>query len=59
MPKRITDRKYASLGEKDCWHPYSLQMLRPSRFTTVVGKILSGRYLMVSARISRGLQNPQ
>lgn len=56
MPKRIEEKKFASLGEKDCWHPYSLQMLQPSKFTHVVGKILKGRYMLVSSRINRGFQ---
>jgi len=56
MPKRIEEKKFANLGEKDCWHPYSLQMLQPSKFTNVVGKILRGRYMLVSSRINRSVQ---
>ncbi|MEA2030337.1 MAG: hypothetical protein U9N55_01915 [candidate division Zixibacteria bacterium] len=56
MPKRKIKRKFASLGEKNYWHPYSLQMLQPSKFTIVVGKILRGRYSLVSERIDRRLQ---
>ncbi|RKX25632.1 MAG: hypothetical protein DRP47_09495 [Candidatus Zixiibacteriota bacterium] len=59
MPKRKIERKFASLGEKDCWHPYSLQMLQPSKFTMVVGKILRGRYLLISQHISQGYQQRQ
>ena len=44
MPKRKEPEKFAPKGEKDCWHPYSLQLLTPTRFTAVVGKILVGQY---------------
>lgn len=44
MPKRKEPEKFAPKGEKECWHPYSLQILTPSKFTAVVGKILIGQY---------------
>lgn len=47
MPKRKEPVKYARTGEKECWHTYSLQMLQPTKFSTVVGKILKGRYSLV------------
>ncbi len=56
MPKRKEEPKFAQLGEKDCWHPYSLQILSPRKFATVVGKIMNGRYDLVSGRLIRGNQ---
>ena len=50
MPKRRTAQQFAKTGEKDCWHSYSLQMLSPSKFNDVVGKILRGRYLLITSR---------
>ncbi len=55
MPKRKQTEKFASSGEKDCWHPYSLQVLTPSKFTAVVGQIMQGRYMLLSSRFSRGV----
>lgn len=51
MPKRRKKEKFAKMGEKDCWHSYSLQMLSPSKFNRVVGKILRGRYALITARM--------
>lgn len=51
MPKRRKKEKFAKLGEKDCWHSYSLQMLSPSKFNSVVGKILRGRYSLITSRM--------
>ena len=53
MPKRKEKEKFASIGEKHCWHTYSLQELSPSKFTAVVGKILKGRYDLVTDRMAR------
>jgi hypothetical protein len=50
MPKRKSPQKFAMLGEKDCWHSYSLQMLAPSKFNKVVGKILRGNYSLVTSQ---------
>jgi hypothetical protein len=50
MPKRKTDDTFAVLGRKDCWHLYNLQALTPVKFTTVVGKILSGHYMLVTTK---------
>ena len=49
MPKRKSPQKFAELGEKDCWHTYSLQMLAPAKFNKVVGKILRGSYSLITA----------
>jgi hypothetical protein len=51
MPRRKEAEKYAVLGEKDCWHLYSLQMLTPKKFATVVGKILQGSHTLVRPRL--------
>jgi len=53
MPKRKEKEKFAPLGEKHCWHTYSLQELSPSKFTVVVGKILKGRYDLVTDKMAR------
>ena len=53
MPKRKEPEKFAWKGEKDCWHPYSLQILSPSKFTEVVGRILGGQYGLVKSRNER------
>ncbi len=54
MPKRKDDERFASMGEKDSWHPYGLQVLSPSKFSTVVGKILRGHYLLITSRYAGG-----
>lgn len=56
MPKSKDDKGFASLGEKDCWHPYGLQVLSPTKFSTVVGKILGGHYYLISSRFARGAE---
>ena len=53
MPKSKDDKRFASLGEKDCWHPYGLQVLSPAKFSSVVGKILCGHYILISSRFAR------
>ena len=50
MPRRKDEDTYAEKGEKDCWHSYSLQVLTPSKFSSVVGKILTGRYNLLVSR---------
>ncbi|MEA1980560.1 MAG: hypothetical protein U9N54_06265 [candidate division Zixibacteria bacterium] len=50
MPKRKEPEKFAQLGNKNCWHPYSLQMLSPTKFTLVVGKILRGKYELIRTK---------
>ena len=53
MPKRKTSQEFAKLGEKDCWHSYSLQMLTPKKFNAVVGKILRGNYSLITSRLKQ------
>ena len=55
MPRRKEDDEYAELGEKDCWHSYGLQVLSPSKFSSVVGKILTGKYTLIVARLDRSV----
>ena len=55
MPRRKEEHDFADLGEKDCWHSYSLQMLSPAKFSSVVGKILSGKYTLIISKIDRPL----
>lgn len=51
MPKRkLLPRHESLVGEKDCWHPYSLQMLSPAKFGSVVSRILNGRYTLIHAK---------
>ncbi len=53
MPKRKEPEKFAKRGEKNCWHPYSLQFLSPSKFNLVVGKILGGQYDLLVPRTEK------
>ncbi len=55
MPKRKEEEKFAILGEKDCWHSYSLQMLTPAKFSSVVGNILNGKYSLIIAKLNKEL----
>lgn len=48
MPKRKKVEEYAVLGNKDCWQLYGLQVLSPSKFAAVVGKVLSGKYSLTN-----------
>ena len=49
-PKPRTNR----LREKDCWHSYGLQMLSPEKFLQVAGRIIEGRYILLTVRRSGG-----
>jgi len=51
MPKRKEAEQFAVLGKKDCWHLYGLQALAPNKFAVVVGKILQGRYGLISPKV--------
>ncbi|MFZ5981221.1 MAG: hypothetical protein ACOYVF_11380 [Candidatus Zixiibacteriota bacterium] len=53
MPKRKEAEEFAAVGEKDYWHLYGLQMLAPNKFVSVVGKVLSGKYTLISSRWKR------
>jgi hypothetical protein len=53
MPKRKEAEKFATVGEKDCWHLYGLQVLSPRKFASVVGKVLQGRYSLVNSGTRR------
>ena len=54
MPRRKEAEKFATVGEKDCWHLYGLQVLSPNKFVTVVGKVLHGRYWLINPPIPDG-----
>jgi hypothetical protein len=56
MPKRKEGPRFAAMGEKDCWHSYGLQVLSPSKFSFVVGKILRGRYVLITSRLNGNTQ---
>ncbi|KAA3633854.1 MAG: hypothetical protein DWP97_08260 [Calditrichaeota bacterium] len=53
MPKRKEEEKFANLGEKECWHAYSLQMLQPAKFNLVVGEILKGNYTLLVTKLDK------
>lgn len=47
-------QEYALPGPKECWHPYSLQSLRPEEFSSVVNSILRGDNRLVAvSRVKR------
>lgn len=58
MPKRKEPENFAPTGEKDIWQSYSLQALSPSKFVTVVAKILNGRYLLLRPRLDGDSPHP-
>jgi hypothetical protein len=58
MPKRKAKIEYAAVGTKDCWHSFGLQALAPSKFASVVGKILRGRYSLVYSRFEDRNSDP-
>jgi hypothetical protein len=53
MPRRKEEDNYAETGEKDCWHSYSLQVLTPSKFSSVVEKILAGQHTLIVTRLDK------
>ena len=55
MPKRKEEEQFASLGEKESWHAYSLQMLQPAKFSLVVGNILKGNYTLIVTRLQKDM----
>lgn len=57
MPRRKEEDNYADVGEKDCWHSYSLQVLTPSKFSSVVEKILSGQYTLLLTKLDRSVSS--
>jgi hypothetical protein len=57
MPKRKEAERFAVLGEKDCWHLYTLQGLSPNKFASVVSNVLAGRLILVNTR-DAGKQAP-
>ncbi len=59
MPKRKVVASLAKKGEKKYWHPYSLQGLQPKKFTAVVGKILRGKYELISTKTHGRIQPSQ
>jgi hypothetical protein len=50
MPLRKEEEKYASVGVKDCWHPYGLQGLNPEKFALVATHILAGKFDLLMFR---------
>lgn len=53
MPKNSRQGNNPELGEKDCWNLYSLQVLTPTKFIKVVGKVLDGRYILVGPKATK------
>ena len=58
MPKRKTTEEFAALGKKDCWQLYGLQVLSPSKFAAVVGKVLQGKCSLINAPRVSDQANP-
>ncbi len=56
MPKRKGKQRFDKMGENDGWHVYGLQVLTAAKFTRVVGKILQGRYALISSRLEERTQ---
>jgi hypothetical protein len=50
MPPRKEVEKFASVGAKDCWHPYGLQSLSPDKFVNVVSRILKGKFELLDLK---------
>lgn len=55
MPRRKEEDNYADVGEKDCWHSYSLQVLTPAKFSSVVEKILDGQYTLILTKLDKSV----
>lgn len=49
MPKRKKQEEFAAMGKKDCWQLYGLQVLSPTKFAAVVGKVLKGKCFLINA----------
>ena len=56
MPKRKEEESFALLGEKICWHAYSLQTLHPTKFSIVVGNILKGDYSLIVTKLQKDVK---
>ncbi|MDZ4722389.1 MAG: hypothetical protein SGI97_00535 [candidate division Zixibacteria bacterium] len=54
MPRRKEIERHVPGKNKDCWNLYGLQVLAPNKFVSVVGKILSGQYVVVNPRTRDG-----
>jgi hypothetical protein len=55
MPARKDVEKYASMGNKDCWHPYGLQGLNPEKFALVASRILKGSFNLLGLKRSKSV----
>ena len=53
MPKRKEAENFAAVGEKDCWHLYGLQALSANKFSSVVQKVLQGRYWLINPNVDK------
>lgn len=47
MPRRKEREEFATIGEKEIWHPYELQSLPMRKFIQIIDKILQRDYLML------------
>jgi len=56
MPPRKEVVRFASVGIKDCWHPYGLQGLSPEKFVKVVSRILTGKFELLELKWNKNNQ---
>ena len=56
MPARKEAEKFASVGSKDCWHPYGLQGLNPEKFAKVASRILGGKFDLLGLKWQKKAQ---
>lgn len=47
MPRRKEREEFATIGEKDIWHPYELQSLPMRKFVKIIDKILRRDFVML------------
>jgi hypothetical protein len=57
MSTRKEASKYAKVAVKDCWHPYGLQGLSPSKFAIVATQILKGDFGLLDLKPRRIAQS--
>ncbi len=57
MSMRKEVGKYAKVAFKDCWHPFGLQGLSPSKFAIVATQILRGDLTLLDLQPRRITQS--
>jgi hypothetical protein len=56
MPPRKEKERFATVGEKDHWHPYGLQSLNPEKFSRIVTRILKGKFCLLDLKWHKDIQ---